>query len=268
MASTTLSLNRGVDTQAYGTTSFYTSTNGRILSITIRVSSTLPITDIQNVSSISLTITAGSNSYTTETKILGNGAVDYDLTFTVGLDFEEYTNISIYANCSNTITCYANTTYAHTGLTLISSGAHNSLIHINYEQHWTYTMTDGYLAEDGNQSENFVYFTTDDFGIPYNAGAWKLDDRNEGYPWLVTTEQVQPRGLFVFVLFNYLFKDTNSHNRMSENQDLNAWQQYTADMNEDDSPLKWVTSSNTPNYIHWYMLIMVLAIFLLVYTLI
>jgi hypothetical protein len=59
-------------------------------------------------------------------------------------------------------------------------------------------MDDGYLAEAGGESREFRYFGTDSRGVPYNGGAWKIDFRNEGYPWLVIAEKTIYKGLLYY----------------------------------------------------------------------
>lgn len=83
---------------------------------------------------------------------------------------------------------------------------------------------------------------------------WIIDDdlyvrKNLGYPWLFGyAEYVAPKSLFLYALFDFLFYDSNSHNRLEF--DLSEQKYYTS-TDDADQNRQWILPGSTINTYSW-----------------
>lgn len=74
-------------------------------------------------------------------------------------------------------------------------------------EYWSYAMPDGYLAPTENTAiSDFVFFSVDSAGLPYNGGAWKIKaDKNDGYPFIANPEDSRNNVAFLYAKTNGAF---------------------------------------------------------------
>ena len=127
----------------------------------------------------------------------------YSVNCNVSIDFGD--TVGIYATGgtgSSTKLYYGNTTqHIVTGQITNNTACAEMLINVDYSPIWLFDgQNENYPHPIDTTADAFTEFAKDDFGYPTNWGVWKLDDQNDGYPWMTGYEDFIVKGLPVKIM--------------------------------------------------------------------
>jgi hypothetical protein len=176
---------------------------------------------------VTMVLTTSDGITTQETKQITGGRGDCSFNNTLSVNQDTWFNITFWANNSiiywdsTAVTEFISTGWTGNSLRPSAITPYALKFTITYDPIWTIDeQNDGYLYPIDTDPMPFTEFEKDNDGYPKNFGIWKLDGKNDNYPWITGFKKI------VNNLTNYKIYDSELNELKLYDNELNELKLY------------------------------------------